>query len=87
MNELKWGRLKRTPSAGQLLVLKTASGQRHRPQCQAAPDPVLKQPQDSGRRSSVNKIYYYQEIISDQGVDHLENKDYAQVNSDSSMPR
>lgn len=32
MNELKWGQLNRTPSAGQLVVLKTVLGQSERPQ-------------------------------------------------------
>ena len=46
-----------------------------------------KQPQDHGRRSGVNKIHYYQETIFDQGADHPEDKDCAQVNSESSVPK
>lgn len=35
-----------------------------------------KQPQDSGKRSKFNEVHYYQESISDQGGDHLEDKNY-----------
>lgn len=82
---METGRLKCTPSAGRLMVLKAASGHSHKPKCQPALGAVYrpsqeemapKQPQDSGKRSKFNKVHYYQESISDQGGDHLEDKNY-----------
>ena len=87
MNELKWGQLKHTPSAGQLVVLKTVLGQREKAKMSGCSGSCSKQSQDYGRRSRVNKIHYYQETIFDQGANHPEDKDCVQVNSESSMPK
>ena len=56
MNELKWGQLKRTPSAGQLVVLKTEVGQRERPKCRAALGPGANSPKTTGEEAESTKF-------------------------------